>query len=109
MSSASTTNIDTADVVRHGPTGEEWVVAYVEGEHLTACGWPETRAPLNDCTLVAKAPWERRQQLLEEMSQIRGDDSRKRHAQRVLAAETIDLGNVKFKVTFQYRGVVDDA
>ena len=87
MSDNSTTNIDTADVVHHAPSGEDWVVAYVDGEHLTACGWPETRARLSDCTLVEKATPVQRVHVLEEMSRISGNDSRKRFALMVLAAE----------------------
>ena len=33
--------IDTGDTVKHGPTGETWVVAYVQGDRLAWCGWPE--------------------------------------------------------------------
>ena len=34
-------DIDTADHVKHGPSGETWVVAYVEDDRLAWCGWPE--------------------------------------------------------------------
>lgn len=78
-------DIDTGDAVYHGPSGETWLVAYVEGDYLTACGWPETRALLTDCTLVRKATPERRRALLREMADMHGDDSRKRYAIRALA------------------------
>jgi hypothetical protein len=42
------TTIDTADHVLHGPSGETWVVAYVEGDRLAWCGWPEGEAKLAD-------------------------------------------------------------
>lgn len=60
--------IDTADHVLHGPTGEEWVVAYVIGDHLAWCGWPPGQAALADCTLTKKATDEEREKLLREMA-----------------------------------------
>lgn len=42
----------TGDTVRHGPTSEEWVVAYIDGDRLAWCGWPSGEALLSDCTLV---------------------------------------------------------
>ncbi len=42
------------DIVAHGPTGEQWVVAYVDGEYLGWCGWPEGEAKLTDCTIVTR-------------------------------------------------------
>jgi hypothetical protein len=78
--------IDTDDVVRHEPTGELWVVAYVDGERLAWCGWPSGTARLSDCTLVRKATPEQRRQLLEELAAMSGDDPRKSHAIRALEA-----------------------
>ena len=45
------------DVVRHHPTGEEWVVAATNPatSELVCCGWPETIAPFSSCTLVKAA------------------------------------------------------
>lgn len=73
-----THGIDTADHVRHAPTGEDWVVAYVEGRKLCACGWPESLAELSDCTLVKKATAAERDYLLREMA--RGEGSRASYA-----------------------------
>ena len=61
-------DIDTADYVKHGPTGETWVVARVNGKHLHPCGWPPTRADLSDCTLVKKATQGAREKLLRELA-----------------------------------------
>lgn len=80
--------IDTADHVHHGPSGEDWVVAYVQGDTLCPCGWPETLAKLSDCTLIWKAPASERRKLLERMAASREPDSRSRHAQYVLEQET---------------------
>jgi hypothetical protein len=80
-------SIDTADIVHHAPSGEDWIVAYVSGDTLCPCGWPETLAKLADCTLVRKARPEQRRQLLQRMADIRGNDSRSRHARHVLKQE----------------------
>lgn len=44
--------IRCGDRVHHGPTGEDWVVAYVDGEYLAWCGWPAGEALVLDCTLI---------------------------------------------------------
>lgn len=78
------TEIDTGDYVKHRPTGESWVVAYVHGDRLAWCGWPEGEAALADCELEKKATPERRLELLQEMAKL-GDDARGRHARHVLS------------------------
>jgi hypothetical protein len=40
------------DHVLHRPTGETWVVAFVDGDDLAACGWPFSIVPVSDCSLV---------------------------------------------------------
>lgn len=77
--------IDTGDVVRHGPTGEKWTVACVRGDRLSWCGWPEGEAQLKDCTLVEKATPEARDKLLHEMAAMTESDHRGRYARRRLA------------------------
>jgi hypothetical protein len=64
----TTVVIDTADIVLHAPTGERWVVAYVQGDRLAWCGWPEGEAKLSDCTLIEAATDEARLKLLNEMA-----------------------------------------
>lgn len=59
--------IDTGDVVRHEPTGEDWVVAQVQGDKLSWFGWPPGWAALSDCTLVRKASEEDRLRHLDEL------------------------------------------
>lgn len=44
----------TGDVVRHAPTGEEWEVAWCDGERLAPAGWPSCVARLADCTLTER-------------------------------------------------------
>jgi hypothetical protein len=74
-------DIDTADHVYHAPSGETWVVAYVEGDRLAWCGWPEGEAALSDCELVEKATPEQRQKLLWQMADGR-NDRRSRYAKQ---------------------------
>lgn len=76
--------IDTADIVFHRPSRETWVVAYVRGDRLCACGWPETLAALSDCVLVEKASASERMALLQRMAES-GADSRGRYARQALA------------------------
>ena len=79
-------DIDTGDSVKHAPTGETWVVAFVEGDRLYWCGWPGGSAQLSDCTLVKKASHEYRMSLLTEMADMHDTkDARCRFAQRALA------------------------
>lgn len=44
--------IRIGDVVRHEPTGEQWVVAALDREDMYWVGWPPGCARLADCTLV---------------------------------------------------------
>jgi len=74
--------IETGDHVRHGPTGEEWVVAYVEGDRIAWCGWPPGLASLSDCTLQRKATPAERLALLQEMAPL--NDHRGSYARHAL-------------------------
>lgn len=76
--------IDTGDFVHHVPSGEEWVVAYVQEDRLAWCGWPQGEARLSDCTLIVKATPEKRLELLSEMAATSEQDARKRYAQHRL-------------------------
>jgi hypothetical protein len=77
-------DIDTGDSVLHGPSGETWLVAYVQGDRLAWCGWPEGEARLSDCTLVRKATPEGRNELLHRMADMNADDARRRYARTAL-------------------------
>ena len=78
--------IDTADYVHHKPSGEDWVVAYVRGDRLAWCGWPQGEAALADCTLVKKADPADRDKLLREMAASSSADMRGAYACARLAA-----------------------
>ena len=66
--------IDVGDHVLHQPTGEEWIVAGVDGGHLYWCGYPfGGNADLSDCTLIEKADEEYRNDLLRELAKHSSD------------------------------------
>jgi len=66
--------IDTADHVHHAPTGEDWVVAYVEGDRLA---WSTKKATAAE-----------RRSLLDSMAELAADH-RGNYARRVLAAAKV--------------------
>jgi hypothetical protein len=73
--------IDTGDTVKHGPTGETWLLAVVDQGRVIPCGWPLTYASLSDCTLVKAATDVEREALLNQMADMKDDnDPRCRHA-----------------------------
>ncbi len=74
--------IDTGDQVTHTPSGETWIVAFVDHDRLWWCGWPEGTAALADCVLVQKASAAERHNLLVAMA--KSDGARARYAQRQL-------------------------
>lgn len=82
------TTIDTGDTVFHKPTGEYWIVACVQGDRLSWCGWPEGMANVNDCKLVKRATTEERQELIHTLSNIKDQhDHRGRYARYILEKE----------------------
>ena len=81
------TTIDTADKVHHAPSGETWVVAYVQGDRLAWCGWPPGEAALADCSLTEKATPAERDKLLHQLAK-HGDDQRATYARHRLAQMT---------------------
>lgn len=82
--------MDTGDVVLHRPTGERWLVAYVQSEYVACCGWPLSMAKIEDCTLLIIATAPERLKLLQEMANMPGSDPRKTYAlNRLEAAELV--------------------
>jgi len=79
--------IDTGDTVHHTPSGEEWVVAFVRGDRLAWCGWPEGLAALSDCILTKKALPEDRDELLAKLAGMHSSDARARYARDRLTTE----------------------
>lgn len=64
------------DTVLHNPTGEEWLVAYAEGDDLSWTGWPDGRARLADCTIVRRCTDAEHREAVQRWANVR-DDSRR--------------------------------
>lgn len=62
------TPIRCGDHVFHVPSGETWVVAYVEDDRLAWCGWPDGTAALDDCTRVHACSDAEHLKLLRELA-----------------------------------------
>lgn len=92
MNTTTTESIDTGDTVHHLPSGEDWLVAFVAGGMLCACGWPCTLVPVTECTLTEKATAEKRLELLQQLANGQSDGPRKRYAQRALATSDSPTG-----------------
>lgn len=75
----------TGDVVRHKPSGEEWLVADVTNTHIGCAGWPHTLAPFTDVELVEAATDVYHLELLQRMANMSSPDPRRSYAQDVLA------------------------
>lgn len=56
------------DHVFHRPTREHWLVAYVDGDYLAWCGWPEGEARVADCDLIKECSDEEHLKLLTEIA-----------------------------------------
>jgi DNA polymerase-3 subunit epsilon len=57
------------DTVKHLPSGETWVLAYADGPHVSACGWPESIAQASDCELVEAATDEQHVTMLRKWAE----------------------------------------
>lgn len=77
-------SIRTGDAVLHKPSGEDWLVAYVQGEYLAWCGWPEGEALLTDCELIRACTDEQHWKLVREIA-ASASGARARWAQWYLA------------------------
>lgn len=65
--------IDVCDVVHHAPSGENWVVACVDGDRLYWFGYPfGGSAALSDCQLVHKASPVDMQKALVKLAELKG-------------------------------------
>lgn len=61
-------SIRTGDTVLHKPSGEKWLVAYVQGEYLAWCGWPEGEARLADRERIRACTDEKHWNLVREIA-----------------------------------------
>lgn len=69
--------IGVADIVRHIPSGEKWVVARVSKYHIYPAGWPPCRADVSDCELVEKASPKQIDDMLLELRRLPLSDERR--------------------------------
>lgn len=81
------------DVVKHKPTGEEWILANDQtGKDVSPCGWPECWADAEHCELVKSATDEERLKMLQKWANITNSldqcDHRIRDARTQLEANT---------------------
>lgn len=74
----------TADIIRHLPTGEEWIVATVDKTHIGCVGWPYTLAPFKDVELIEAATDEAHFKLLRQLASISVPDPRRSYARALL-------------------------
>ena len=64
------------DVVRHGPTGEEWILACDEDRgEVMPCGWPMCIAKAKDCALVKAATEDERAAMLKTWAEKQDSES----------------------------------
>jgi len=79
--------IQIGDIVRHGPSGQEWCVAFADYEEgrMSAWGWPESVERLENVTLVRKASQE--QYLEWKPKLLENDGYRYRRARRLYVIE----------------------
>lgn len=75
-----TLRLRAGDVVKHGPSGEEWVLAYGDFDRnaVSACGWPESIAKMSDCTLVKAATDKEHMAMLHEWARLDLDGDHRR-------------------------------
>lgn len=72
----------TGDIIKHLPSGETWVVAWADENHLVACGWPESSAKTNQCRLIKSCSDSEHWKLVEEVA---GSDSGSNYSFRASA------------------------
>lgn len=64
------------DHVLHEPTGETWLVAWVEGGDIAWTGWPNGAALLRDCTITKRCTDREHAKAVQAWADVR-DDSRR--------------------------------
>lgn len=79
--------IKTGDHVLHKPSGETWIVAYVDGSDIAWCGWPSGFARVLDCEIVKVATHDESRALLREMAEMSEGDHRRRYARLALGLD----------------------
>lgn len=62
------------DSVKHGPSGESWIVAYDDGTWLAWCGWPPGEAKSADCTLLEAVSDAEHVEMLQRLAKMGRDE-----------------------------------
>lgn len=79
----------TGDIVRHRPSGEEWLVAWADHQsgYMAPCGWPTCQAKIEDCTVVLMADDAANDKLIDELSRSGRTDAHRAAAIRALGRQ----------------------
>jgi uncharacterized protein involved in tolerance to divalent cations len=63
--------IEVNDQIHHGPTGEDLIVAAVDGDNIYWCGFPFGGfVKREDCTLMSKGSEEGREELIQHLAEM---------------------------------------
>lgn len=82
--------IKPGDTVYHKPTGERWVVSFVQDGRLSWIGWPEGYADLSDCVLIESCSFEESFNIIRYLAEHGKDgDGRTRYAKSLMECETV--------------------
>jgi hypothetical protein len=76
----------TGDIVRHYPSGEDWVVAWADHEtgYMAPCGWPTCQAKIADCSILKRATDEAYDALVDQLALSGRSDAHKAAAIRAM-------------------------
>lgn len=66
------------DHVRHRPSGENWLVAWAEGDDLAPAGWPNSMARLADCEVTFRCSDDVHRECVDLWRDSPGDSRRDR-------------------------------
>jgi len=87
ITSCSRPLLRAADIVRHDPSGEDWVLAVdEENGRVQPCRWPPTIADAKDCTLSTPATDEQRLVMLADWTDEHERDLRTHTARRQISS-----------------------
>jgi hypothetical protein len=79
------------DVVRHGPSREKWTLACDQHrDDVQPCGWPETLAKADDCTLLLEADDETRLEQLRLSADIQRSHNGTSDFRAVIAKQQLE-------------------
>lgn len=71
------------DTVRHIPSGEEWTVAYAEGNKLARAEPPGIRADVSECEIIRRCTDDEHQKAVRGWSLLSSNDTRRARVLRL--------------------------